>query len=81
MGMGVRTLQRRLAEEHTSFAEVLDSARDILAQSYVDGSRRALVEVSTLLGFGSQAAFNHWYRARHGISPSERRRQVAARTA
>lgn len=78
LNLGVRTMQRRLAEEGASFAELLDRGREILSQSYVDGSRRPLAEVADLLGFSSQQAFNHWYRARFGESPSNRRRAVQA---
>lgn len=81
LGVGLRTLQRRLAEEGASIPEALNRARDILVQSYVDGSQRSLAEVAGLLGFGSQAAFNHWHRTRYGVSPSERRRAISARAA
>lgn len=74
LGLTTRTLQRRLAEEETTFAAVLDRARTILCESYVEGSIRPLAEVAGLLGFASQAAFNHWYKQRHGMSPSARRR-------
>lgn len=77
LGLTVRTLQRRLAEEGASFATVLDRAREILSESYVEGSRRPLAEVAGLLGFGSQAAFNHWYKQRYGVPPSARRKSSA----
>lgn len=77
LGLTVRTLQRRLADEGASFAAVLDRAREILGESYVEGSRRPLAEVAGLLGFASQAAFNHWYKQRYGVPPSARRKAGA----
>ncbi|MEW5685627.1 MAG: AraC family transcriptional regulator [Pseudomonadota bacterium] len=77
MGLSVRTLQRRLAEEGVTFAEVLDDARRRMAQVYVEASARPLAEVAAQLGFQSQAAFNHWHRARFGESPGARRRRIS----
>ncbi len=79
LGIGLRTLQRRLADEGTNFATLLDQGREILCQSYVDGSPRSLAEVAELLGFSSQQSFNHWYRDRFGETPSARRKHVQSR--
>ena len=77
MGLSVRTLQRRLADEGTTFAAILDEARRRMAQIYVEASGRPLAEVAGQLGFESQAAFNHWHQARFGESPGARRRRNA----
>lgn len=77
LGLSVRTLQRRLAEEGVTFAEVLDDARRRMAQVYIEASARPLAEVGAQLGFQSQAAFNHWHRARFGESPGVRRRRTS----
>jgi AraC-like DNA-binding protein len=76
LGLGVRTLQRRLSDEGATFVGLLDQARRRLADSYVMGSRRSLHEVGSLLGFASQSAFNHWHRAEYGETPSQRRKRV-----
>lgn len=77
LGLSVRTLQRRLAEEGVTFAEVLDDARRRMAQVYLEASDQPLAEVAAQLGFQSQAAFNHWHRARFGESPGARRRRTS----
>lgn len=77
LGLSVRTLQRRLAEEGSSYAIVVDEARRRLAQSFVETSDRPLAEVADLLGYSSQSAFTRWYVARHGVTPAVRRRQKA----
>ncbi len=76
LGLGVRTLQRRLSGEGATFVGLLDQARRRLADSYVTGSRRSLQEVGSLLGFSSQSAFNHWRRAEYGETPPQRRKRA-----
>jgi AraC-like DNA-binding protein len=78
LGMNLRTMQRRLAEEETTFAELVEIARGRMAQVYIETSTRSLAEAAGQLGFASQAAFNHWHRARHGETPSARRRRARA---
>jgi transcriptional regulator GlxA family with amidase domain len=73
-----RTMQRRLAEEKTTFAELVEIARARVAWAYVENSTRPLAEAAGQLGFSSQAAFNHWHRARYGETPSVRRRRARA---
>jgi AraC-like DNA-binding protein len=77
LGLTVRTMQRRLAAEGATFAEVVQAVRDDLAKVYIESSTRPLSEAACLLGFGSQAAFSHWHRSRFGASPSERRKVAA----
>lgn len=76
LGLSVRTMQRRLAEEGASFADLLDKARQQLAQIYVEASARPLADVAGQLGFQSQAAFNHWHHAQFGENPGARRRRA-----
>jgi AraC-like DNA-binding protein len=78
LGLHVRTLQRRLAEEGATLAELADDARQRMSRAFVDSSNRPLSEAAVQLGFASQAAFNHWHRQRFGATPSERRRAARA---
>lgn len=78
LGLHVRTLQRRLAEEGVTLAELVDDARQRMSRAFVDSSNRPLSEAAVQLGFASQAAFNHWHRLRFGTTPSERRRAARA---
>lgn len=74
--INLRTMQRRLAEEDTTFAELVEIARARMARVYIETSTRPLAEAAGQLGFSSQAAFNHWHRARYGETPSVRRRRA-----
>jgi AraC-like DNA-binding protein len=73
LDLDLRSMQRRLAAEGSSFSELLYSVRMNLARTYVEGSRRPLAEVADLLGFSSLSAFSQWYSRTHGQSAAERR--------
>ncbi|TVZ41623.1 AraC-like DNA-binding protein [Alteromonadaceae bacterium 2753L.S.0a.02] len=69
-----RNLQRKLAEQNTSFKNLLSEVRQQLAQSYIDESHLSLSEISYLLGFSEQASFTRAFKRWQGVSPREYRR-------
>jgi AraC-like DNA-binding protein len=75
LNLSRRTLQRRLAEEGTSFKEVLDETRRQVALRYVRNPRVPLKEVSFLLGFSEPSNFTRAFRRWTGKAPSEFRLQ------
>jgi AraC-like DNA-binding protein len=74
LGMSARTLHRRLAEEGTSFVDLLDETRRELAAAYIRRSDYSVGEVAYLLGFAETSSFNRAFRRWTGSSPSEYRR-------
>ena len=64
LGIGGRTLQRRLAAEGTSWLDVLNSTRERLARHYFESTQLNATEVSFLLGFTDPnslfRAFHRW---------------------
>ena len=54
--MSDRTLQRKLLSENTSYQIILDDVRKELAIKYLK-ENISLVEISFLLGFETQSAF------------------------
>jgi AraC-like DNA-binding protein len=64
LGVGARTLQRRLADEGTTWLEVLNGTRERLARHYLSNSTMSPAEVSFLLGFEDPnslfRAFQRW---------------------
>ncbi|HMJ55464.1 MAG TPA: AraC family transcriptional regulator [Polyangiaceae bacterium] len=74
LGMSLRTLGRKLAEEGTTFKDVLDDLRKRLALQYVAGRDLALSDVALLLGFSETAAFHRAFRRWTGQTPLEYRR-------
>ena len=77
LSLSERTLQRRLREEATSFAELLDNARRELAESYVAEPGMAAFEVAFLLGYSEPSAFHRAFRRWTGLTPQEFRRRQA----
>ncbi len=72
MGVGRRTLHRRLAGEGETFSGILGAVRDEMAERYIEDGRK-FTEVATLLGFSTASGFSHWYRRHHRERPSQRR--------
>jgi AraC-like DNA-binding protein len=71
LGTSVRNLQRRLADESTTYKEVLDETRRKLARSYLGEARCSISEIAYLLGFGAASSFTRAFRRWEGVSPSE----------
>ncbi len=69
LGMSARNLQRRLAEEGTSFSALLADARVSLARTYVDEGRLSVTEIAFVLGFADTSAFSRAFKRWTGVSP------------
>jgi AraC-like DNA-binding protein len=78
MGLSPRTLQRRLADEKLTFAEVVDGLRRELAQAYLREPDRALGEIAFLLGYTELRAFLRAFKRWTGTTPSSYRKRLAA---
>ena len=70
LALSVRTLSRRLADEGTSYAEVVDQLRRTLALQYIKEPGMSLSQVAWLLGYEGATSFNHAFRRWTGRSPS-----------
>lgn len=67
--MSVRTLQRRLGEEGTSFAALVDEVRHELSRQLVSSIDLPLVEVASKLGFAEFATFSRAFKRWTGVAP------------
>jgi AraC-like DNA-binding protein len=76
LALAPRTLQRRLQEEGTTFAEVTDSVRKELAQQSVRSGEHDLNETTYLTGFANLTAFYRAYKVWTGHTPTEDRRRA-----
>ncbi len=74
LGMSVRSLQRRLAEEDTSFRDLLDVSRQEMAAGYIREPGIELSEIAFLLGFSDQSAFSRAFKRWTGKTPNEVRK-------
>jgi AraC-like DNA-binding protein len=77
LGVSLRTLQRRLREEGTSFAEVLDEFRREMAISLLRDRSLAVYEVAFLLGYSDPSTFYRAFRRWEGVPPQEFRRKAS----
>lgn len=74
LGVSVRTLQRRLGEEDSSFSKVLDELRRDLSNELLADRSLSVSEVAFMLGYSEPSAFQRAYRRWWGVSA---RRSVA----
>lgn len=72
LNMSERTLQRKLISENTSYQNILDGVRKELAKKYLE-ENVSFVEISFLLGFESQSAFNKFFKKHFGQKPTRYR--------
>jgi len=77
LGMSARTLQRRLADEDTSFAAIVDEVRLEAAKQALADPTNSLAEIAFLLGFEEQSSFSRAFKRWTGISPSEHRARLS----
>jgi AraC-like DNA-binding protein len=73
LGMSARSFKRHLAQEGTSFGEVLDRLRYRLALGYLEDQRISLQQIAWLLGYSEIGAFNHAFKRWTGTSPGRAR--------
>ncbi|MET9377463.1 AraC family transcriptional regulator ligand-binding domain-containing protein [Streptomyces sp. NPDC002992] len=69
-----RTLQRRLAERHTTFAALLDEERRRAARRYLTATDLPFGQIAGLLALSEQSALNRCCRRWWGTTPKEARR-------
>jgi len=69
-----RSLQRRLAEQGTSFQQLLDNTRQHLAEGFLRDANLELAEIALLLGYSEQSAFTRAFRTWTGLAPAQWRR-------
>jgi AraC-like DNA-binding protein len=73
--ISVRTLQRRLGEEGTSFAVLVDEVRHELARTLIRRADLSLVDVATRVGFAEFATFSRAFKRWTGLAPGAYRNQ------
>lgn len=77
--MSSRSLQRKLAEEETTFHEQLRLVRSELAMQYLDQPEMSISQIAYLLGFQDNRSLTVAFRKWFDMTPSEYRRQHQVR--
>lgn len=78
LGMSGRTLQRRLADEEISFADLVDEVRLEAAKVMMLNPRLSLTDIAYLIGFDEQSSFSRAFKRWTGDSPRDYRRRIAS---
>ncbi|MEC7258866.1 MAG: helix-turn-helix transcriptional regulator, partial [Pseudomonadota bacterium] len=69
LGIGARTLQRRLSDAGTTFQDLVAEARRQLARKLLRQSDYSLSEIAFLTGFSEQSAFTRAFKRDEGLTP------------
>jgi AraC-like DNA-binding protein len=75
LAMGERTLRRRLAEEGTTYKQVVLDFRMELAAGYLCGKEMAIQEVAYVTGYADPSNFHRTFNRYHGMTPNAYRQQ------
>jgi len=74
-----RTLHRRLLEEGTSYKELLEDVRRMLAVEHLKAGRLSIEEIAYTLGYSDLANFRRAFKRWEAVAPSEYRAQHVKR--
>ncbi|MEP4766667.1 MAG: AraC family transcriptional regulator ligand-binding domain-containing protein [Roseibium sp.] len=69
VGLGSRTLQRRIADRGKTYQTLVDEARSELAQKLLSRPRYSLAEVAFMTGFSEQSSFTRAFKRWNGQTP------------
>ena len=69
LALSARTLSRRLADEGTTYEEVVDQLRRTLALQYLKDPGMSASQIAWLLGYEGSSSFNHAFKRWTGRSP------------
>lgn len=70
LGLSVRTLQRRLRDEGSSYQAVLDAVRAQAAKDWLANPRRSVSELAARLGYSEPGSFDRAFRRWTGKTPT-----------
>src|SRR5208282_3488096 len=70
LGLSARTLTRKLADEGTTYEQVVDQLRQSLALQYIKERGVSLSQIGWPLGYEGSTSFNHAFKRWTGRSPS-----------
>jgi AraC-like DNA-binding protein len=77
--MSVRSLNRLLAAENTSYYELLDGLRRDLAERHLADQHMSISEVGFLLGFSELSSFHRAFKRWTGRTPSQFRQEFRSK--
>ncbi|MDH3742728.1 MAG: AraC family transcriptional regulator [Hyphomicrobiales bacterium] len=75
LGMGERTLQRRLTDIGAGYWDIYEKTRDELSMHLLTDTDLPLSDISVKLGYSTQSAYTRAVKRWHGKTPGQLRRQ------
>jgi AraC-like DNA-binding protein len=81
LGMSVRTLRRRLAEQGASYRQLSDELRRDVAINYLRETQMTVEEIAYALGFSDPANFRQAFRRWTSATPQQFRTEIMGRQA
>jgi AraC-like DNA-binding protein len=78
LGVHPRTLRRRLADEGTTFGDLLEEVRRTMARELLELTDMPMSEIADALAFAAPGVFTDWFRRAFGVPPSGWRREPQA---
>jgi AraC-like DNA-binding protein len=76
LGISLRTLHRRLAEDNYSYQTLLNDMRRSLAIEFLENTRLPIEQVAERIGFSDAASFRRSLKKWTGNSPSAYRKGI-----
>lgn len=73
LNLSLRSMQRQLQKEKTTFKSALEDIRKTLASNYLKNSPRSIGEIAYLLGFSETSSFVRAFKRWNGKTPSQYR--------
>ncbi len=80
LGIGPRTLQRRIAGRGKTYQALVDEARAQLAQELLARPKYSLADVAFMTGFSEQSSFTRAFKRWQGLTPKAYRTSLAERS-
>jgi AraC-like DNA-binding protein len=74
-----RTLHRRLLDEGSSFHDLLEEVRHLLAVQHLKADKLSIQEIAYSLGYNDQANFRRAFKRWEGVAPSDFRNMCLAK--
>ena len=71
LGLGVRTLNRRLAEEGTSFMQLREEVSQVIACQLLESTHMPANEIADFLGYANPSAFTRAFNRWEGATPTQ----------
>ena len=78
LNMSVRTLHNRLAQQQTSYQQILLQTRQELAEQYMEQQSLSVSEIAYTLGFSDCSNFSRAFQRWTGMSPTRYRESLTA---